>query len=151
MTSSFPPPEDLAIRLHDFSEVEDREALAALADESPLILTDVFADAVQKLIDTGLKMGNYDAAEALRQRLDALKEIRAMKTYQRQDALARAVIAFVQAEDDEAARQTYAAHRNQLDSDAAAKMLTEDFDAEDNKAYSHLRRRAALLQQLRSE
>ncbi len=143
--------EELKTLLHAFSETEDREALAALADESRLLLTDEFAEAVQNLIDTGLRMGNYDAAEALRQRLDALKEIRAMKAYQRQDALAQAVIAFLQAEDDEKARQTYAAHRNHLDTDAAEQMLVEDFDAGDNKAHAHLRRRAALLKQFRSE
>ena len=143
--------EEIKSSLQAFSEAEDREALAALADESPLLLTDEFAEAVQAVIDTGLRMGNYDAAEALRQRLDALKEIRAMKVYQRQDDLPRAVIAFVQAEDDETARQTYAAHRRLLDTDAAEKLLAEDFDARDNKAHAHLRSRAALLKQLRAE
>jgi len=142
--------EELKTNLQAFSEAEDREALVALADESPLLLTDEFAEAVQTVIDTGLRMGNYDAAEALRQRLDALKEIRAMKAYQRQDTLAQAVIAFVQAEDDEKARQTYAAYRDQLDTDAAEKMLAEDFDARDNKAHAHLRRRAAMLKQFRT-
>jgi len=141
----------LKTRLQAFSEAEDREALAALADESPLLLTDEFAEAVQNLIEMGLRMGNYDAAEALRQRLDVLKEIRAMKAYQRQDALAQAVIAFVQAEDDEAARNAYQTHRQALDSEAAAKMLTTDFEANDVKARSHLRRRAALLKQLRAK
>jgi len=151
MTPSPPLTEELKTLLHAFSEAEDREALVALADESPLLLTDAFAGAVQNLIDTGLRMGNYDAAEALRQRLDALKEIRAMKAYQRQDALARAVIAFVQAEDDETARKTYAAHRHHLDTDAAEKLLAEDFDARDSKAHAHLRRRAVLLKQFRAE
>ncbi len=136
--------------IYIFANANDREALLELSDQVPLLASDRFIDAVQKAINTALNMGDYETAEALRQRLDALKDIRAMKAYQRQTPLARAVIAFVQAPDDEAARQTYAAQREQLDTDAAEKMLLEDFEADDPKSQAHLRRRAEFLKQLRS-
>jgi len=135
--------------IHAFANTRDREALLELSDHVPLITTDDFIETVQRAIDAALNQGDYENAEALRQRLDALKEIRAMKAYQRQAPLAQAVIAFVQAEDDEAARRAYAAHREQLDTDAAEKMLAEDFEAADEKARAHLRRRAAMLRALR--
>ncbi len=147
---SSPLPADLQPLLQAFSEAEDREALAALAETSPQILGDAFAKAAQSLIETGLRMGNYDTAEALRQRLDALTEIRAMKAYQRQDALAQAVIAFVQAADDAGARNAFAQHRHLLSTDAALKMLSEDFEANDPKAQAHLRRRERMLKALQA-
>ena len=135
---------------HAFATTKSREELLELSDQVPLLTSDDFISTVQRAIDKALDMGDYETAEALRQRLEALKEIRAMKAYQRQAPLARAVIAFVQAADDEAARQTYAAQREQLDTDAAEKMLSEDFNASDPKSQSHLRRRAELLRDLRS-
>jgi excinuclease UvrABC nuclease subunit len=105
---------------------------------------------VQKSIDRALSVGDYETAEALRQRLEALKEIRAIKAYERQTPLARAVIAFVQASDDEAAARAFATHRTLLDTHEAEKMLAEAFEAQDDKARSHLRRRAEMLKELRT-
>jgi hypothetical protein len=136
--------------IHAFAAVKGREELLELSDHVPLLASDDFINAVQKAIDTALDRGDYETAEALRQRLDALKEIRAMKAYERQAPLARAVIAFVQAADDVEAQRTWEKYRDQLDTDAAEKMLAEDFEAQDNKARSHLRRRAELLQELRA-
>ena len=132
-----------------FLQTPDREALAALAQDAPVATSDNFLESVDDIIETALKMGEYDTAEALRQRVDAMKEIRAMLVYQRQDALTKAVIAFVQAGDEATARQTFAKHRALLDSDEAVAMLAEQFDPRDNKAHGHLRRRAQLLQDLR--
>jgi hypothetical protein len=135
--------------IHAFANTQNREALLDLSEHVPMIATDDFIATVQRAIDAALDMGDYETAEALRQRLEALKEIRAMKAYQRQAPLARAVIAFVQAADDEAAHRAYAAHRDQLNTDEAEKMLVEDFEANDDKARAHLRRRAAMLRALR--
>jgi len=137
--------------MQHFLEAEDRPALAALAEAKPDVTTDAFLAAVDNIIESALKMGEYDTAEALRQRVDAMKEIRAMQAYQRQDTLAQAVIAFVQAADETTARQTFNQQRALLDSDAALAMFTQRFDARDNKAHGHLRRRAQLLQQLRAQ
>ena len=135
--------------VHAFAETKDREELLALSEQVPLLSSDDFINTVQKAIDRALDRGDYETAEALRQRLEALKDIRAMKAYERQAPLARAVIAFVQAADDEAARQAFEKHRDLLDTDAAEKLLAEDFEAEDDKARSHLRRRAEMLRELR--
>ena len=135
--------------VHAFASTRDRQELLELSDRVPMIVGDDFAATVQRAIDTALNMGDYETAEALRQRLKALQEIRAMKAYQRQSPLARAVIAFVQAGDEETARRAYETHRSQLDTDAAERMLLEDFEANDDKARTHLRRRAAMLRELR--
>ncbi len=133
-----------------FAQTENREALAALSEDVPLLTSDMFLEAVQRAIDAALNMGEYDTAEALRQRLDALKEIRAMKAYQRQTPLAQAVIAFVQARNDSAARRMFELHRGQLDSDAAEQFLQEAFEGSSGAAEKHLQQRRALLRSLRS-
>ena len=135
--------------IHAFAATKDREELLTLSEQIPLLTSDDFIKTTQKAIDRALDMGDYETAEALRQRLEALKDIRAIKAYERQAPLARAVIAFVQAADEEAARQAFEAHRDILDTDEAEKMLAEDFEAEDDKARSHLRRRAEMLRELR--
>ncbi len=134
---------------HAFAATKSREELLELSDHVPLLTSDDFTNTVQRAIDKALDMGDYETAEALRQRLEALKEIRAMKAYERQAPLARAVIAFVQAADEESARRAFETHRALLDSDEAEKLLAEDFEAQDDKARTHLRRRAELLRQLR--
>ncbi len=132
-----------------FAQTEDREALVALSDEVPLLASDLFLDAVQRAIDTALNMGEYETADALRQRLDALKEIRAMKAYQRQTPLAQAVIAFVQARNESAARRMFELHRDQLDSDAAEQFLKDAFEGSSGAAEKHLQQRRSLLRSLR--
>ena len=134
-----------------FAAVENREALVALSERVPVLTTDEFLGSVQKAIDTALNMGDYDNAEALRQRLNALKEIRAQQAYQRQPPLARAVLAFIQAPDDASAQEVFRNHSTLLDSDEAERMLSTDFDANDSKAMSHLRRRLEMLQRLRRD
>ncbi len=137
--------------VHAFAQTRDREALVALADEVPMILGDDFMDAVQKAINKGLDAGDYDTAEALRQRLDALKEIRAQKAYQRQTPLARAVIAFVQARSDIAARRVFEQYRAELDADEAERFLAEEFEGSSQEAERHLAQRRELLRALRAE
>ncbi len=137
--------------VYAFASTKDREALLELSEQVPLLASDEFVEFVQRAIGKALDMGEYDDAEALRQRLDALKDIRAMKAYQRQAPLARAVIAFVQAVDEVDARQTFENQRDLLDTDAAEKMLAQEFEANDDKARTHLQRRAALLRKFRSQ
>ena len=134
-----------------FAQTEHREALLALADEVPMIMEDEFLNIIQRGINKALDIGEYDTAEALRQRLDALKEIRAMKAYQRQTPLVQAVIAFVQARSDIAARRVYERYQNELDSDEAEAFLREEFEGSSEAADQHLAQRRALLQALRAE
>jgi len=133
-----------------FVATQNREELLELSEQVPLLTSMDFANTVQKAIDRALNMGDYETAEALRQRLDALKDIRAMKAYERQAPLARAVIAFVQAAHEVSARKVFAEHRDLLDSDEAEQMLVNEFEAQDEKARSHLRRRAQMLRELRN-
>ncbi|RUA15346.1 MAG: hypothetical protein DSY55_06515 [Clostridia bacterium] len=135
--------------IYTFAKAENREALADLARQVPALTTDRFIASVENAIDVALKMNHYDDAEALRQRLDALKEIRAHQAYQRQPALARAVLAFVQAPDDVRAQEAYEAHKQWLDSDEAERLLKEDFEAQDNKSVSLLHNRLKMLRRLR--
>lgn len=132
-----------------FAQTKNREELLALTEEIPLIAGDDFIQAVNKAIKTALDMGHYDDAEALRQRLEALVQIRGQKAYQRQTPLAQAVIAFVQARNDEAARRAFALHRDQLDSDEAERFLAEEFEGSSREAERHLQQRLALLRALR--
>jgi excinuclease UvrABC nuclease subunit len=134
-----------------FAEVETREELAALAEEVPLMTSQAFIDAVQQTVDKALDMGEYDSAEALRQRLNALKEIRAMRAYQRQTPLAQAVIAFVQAPTELAARRVFERYRADLDSQEAELFLQEEFEGSSEAADRHLEQRRALLRALRQE
>jgi len=136
--------------IHAFADTKDREELLALSEQVPLLTSQDFISTVQKGIDRALNAGDYETAEALRQRLDALKEIQAMKAYDRQPPLARAVIAFVQAAHEEAARQIFEKYKDLLDSDEAEEMLAQEFEAEDEKARSFLRRRGEMLHDLRN-
>lgn len=132
-----------------FAHAADREALVDLSHRVPALTSDRFIASVENAIEVALKMNHYDDAEALRQRLDALKEIRAHQAYQRQPALARAVLAFVQAPDDVRAKEAYEAHKQLLDSDEAERLLKEDFEAQDNKSISLLHNRLKMLRRLR--
>lgn len=137
--------------VHAFAQAKDREALLALTKEVPLILGDDFIKAVKKAINKALDVGDYDTAEALRQRLDVLTEIRAMKAYQRQTPLAQAVIAFVQARSDIAARRVFEQYRAELDADEAERFLAEEFEGSSEEAEHHLAQRRELLRTLRTE
>ena len=137
--------------VHAFAQTKDRKALVALTEEVPLILGDDFINAVKKAINKALDVGDYDTAEALRQRLEALMEIRAQKAYQRQTPLAQAVVAFVQARSDIAARRVFEQYRAELDADEAERFLAEEFEGSSEEAERHLAQRRALLRTLRTE
>ena len=136
--------------IHAFAQTKDRQALVALTEEVPLILGDDFINAVKKAVNKALDMGDYDTAEALRQRLEALMEIRAQKAYQRQTPLAQAVVAFVQARSDIAARRVFDQYRTELDTDEAERFLAEEFEGSSEEAERHLAQRRALLKSLRT-
>ena len=136
--------------VHLFAETRDRKALAELTEQAPHLLGDEFMDAVQRAINKALDMGEYDTAEALRQRLEALRQIRAQKAYQRQTPLAQAVIAFVQARSDIAARRVFERYRSELDTDEAEAFLAESFEGSSKEAERHLAQRRALLKSFRT-
>ncbi len=131
------------------AEAEDRPALEALAEKLPMVLGQSFFEALEKAIQTALDRGEYGVAEALQQRLDALKEIQALRAEEQRTPLAQALMAFVQARHDEGARRAFEQHRRLLDSDEAEALLKQGFEGSSEEAERHLQSRRALLRRLR--
>ncbi len=131
------------------AEAEDRPALEALAEELPMILGQSFLDALKKAIQTALDRGEYGVAEALQQRLDVLRELQALRAEEQRTPLAQALMSFVQARNDAAARRAFEIHRDLLDSDEAEALLAQGFEGSSADAERHLQSRRALLRRLR--
>ena len=83
-----------------FAQVADGNALAALASQFPFMVEDAFLASIETAIGRAEAAGDSKAAEGLRQRLAALKQIR-QAMQQSASPLAQALMAFVEAADED--------------------------------------------------
>lgn len=136
--------------LKRFATTVDEQALQALVDEAPFLIDDAMISSIRSAIAQAHQRGDLVNAEAMEQRLTALLHIKAeMEMAEKRAAIAKALVAFVQAEDDNAAAVVFWQNRALLASDDAEAFLINQFESEDSKARLHLERRRQLLRVLR--
>ncbi len=136
--------------LQAFANTRDAGDLLSLAQRVPFVLEESFITAVERAI-TGLESGGSQIeAEGLRVRLDALRQIRTQQEMAEESPTMQAIINFLNAPDDEAARQIFALQHDLLDTADAQQMLAEGFSGGDPESQQRIEERAQLLQTLRS-
>lgn len=138
----------ISATLQKFAATADEDALRALVRQTPILLEAPLIDAIERAIVVAQERGDTANANALAQRLVVLREIKAeQKT--RSPEMIQAVLAFVQAPDDEAATAVFFAQRHLLATDAAEGFLISHLEPDDKKARVHLEERRQLLRELR--
>ncbi|NOX62072.1 MAG: hypothetical protein GXP42_09030 [Chloroflexi bacterium] len=136
--------------LQAFAATPDEKALRELVRRAPFLLEAPMFDAIERAIAAARQKGDRRNATALNQRLDVLRVIKAERDafYSK---MADALKAFVQAENDEAARGVFETHRDLLMSDDAEAFLISHFQADNETARRHLEQRTEFLRRLRIE
>ncbi len=141
--------------LDRFAAIPDSNALLDWADRFPFMLEAGFSEAVEERLLEAEKAGHTDLIAALRQRLEGLDSLRAQAEgrYGEMDAppVVQALMAFLAADDEEAARQVFARYHDLLDSDEAAQVLGYQFGSDDPAAWKTIQARTQLLQTLRRD
>jgi hypothetical protein len=136
--------------LQRFAMTADEQSLQALVDEVPFLLDDAMISSIRSAIAQAQQRADRVNAEALTQRLTVLLRIKEQKQLaEKQAAIAKALVAFVQAGDEEVAAAVFWQNRALLASDDAEAFLINQFEWEDSKARLHLERRRQLLRVLR--
>ncbi len=147
---------DLLAAFETLNEVVDSQALLALAQEKPVMLTDGFIAGIEAVIAQAEAVGDADTAEGLHWRLADLRRIRAgLAEPPEPPLLPRALMTFLDAKDEAAARAVFAWAWVLLQSDEAQRILDEQFrDPKDRsdtaREKRHLAERRALLRRLRA-
>lgn len=140
----------VSVILQRFAATKDRQALQTLVAEVPFLLDDAMIDAISAAVAQAEARGDHANAEALRQRLSALLDIKeAQRQAHLRAPLAKALTAFIQAGDDLTASAVFWQHRHLLATDDAESFLINQFESADSKAKLHLERRRQLLRTLR--
>ncbi|MCO6451229.1 MAG: hypothetical protein J5I90_10630 [Caldilineales bacterium] len=138
-----------------FIDIPNGADLMQWADRYPFMLDPGFTEAIEESIDQAKRSGEIGRAQALRQRLDALVNLRAQAEgrFTEMDAppLIQALMAFLAAEDEESARQVFAQFQTLLQSDEAAQMLAYQFGSDDRDTWQLVQARTQLLHNLRQE
>ncbi len=141
--------------LDRFAAIPDSNALLDWADRFPFMLEAGFSEAVEERLLEAEKAGHTDLIAASRQRLEGLDSLRAQAEgrYGEMEAppVVQALMAFLAADDEEAARQVFARCQDLLDSDEAAQVLGYQFGSDDPAAWKTIQARTQLLAALRRE
>jgi hypothetical protein len=129
-----------------FLRAPDFDALRTLASQAPFVLEDDFAETVHEVVRQAEEAAETDFADSVRMRLAGLRQIKADIAL---PPLAQALLAFVQAPDDDAANAVFAAQRELLLPEEAQRSLEEHVRSSDPAAQDHLAARRGLLRRLR--
>ena len=138
----------ISATLQKFAATTDEDALRALVRQTPILLEAPLIDAIERAIVIAQERGDTANANALAQRLAVLREIKAERE-SRSAEMIQAVLAFVQAPDEEAATDVFFTQRHLLASDDAEGFLISYLEPDDKKAQAHLEERRQLLRELR--
>lgn len=134
--------------LQAFASVANAGEMLELSQRAPTILDETFIDAVKQTISELEQSGQSVAAEGLRARLEGLYQVRQQRELERGSPLVQALLAFLNAHNDEEARQVYAAHTELLASAEALPMLDQVFHGADTESNARIGERRTLLVQL---
>ncbi len=128
-----------------FMRVANPHALQTLAEQTPLLLEDGFDETVEEVIAQAEQAGETGFAEYVRLRLAALRQLKADLAL---PPLARALLDFVSAPDDEAASAVFEAQRILLQTAAAQEGIEQRIRANDAAQQAQLDGRRRLLRRL---
>ena len=130
--------------LQTFLNAQTPEEVDALRADHPVVDTEAFEAAIQRLIDHASAAGEPDAVLRLQNRLEMLYDAQESATM---TPLERAVDAFLGAADEEAARAVFAEERTLL-ATSEARDLMDGIEAGDPESARFLMERRALLAEL---
>jgi tetratricopeptide (TPR) repeat protein len=134
---------------HEFVMVNNLEELQTLAQQSPFVLEAEFLTTVEQEIARAEESGQPVLADGLRQRLAALRELRGQVSTEL-PPLAQALMDFIQAPSEAAARSIFADRRDLLLPAEAQHTLDAQFRSEDPEVQQLITDRSRLLQELRA-
>ncbi|RME85309.1 MAG: hypothetical protein D6775_03155 [Caldilineae bacterium] len=142
----------IGLALHEFAQTTDQAGLRALVERMPFLLEEEMIRAIENAIAKALEIGDEGNADALAQRLKALRRLRAEQAEKvASQPMTQALIAFVQAPDDEAARAIFRERRDLLANQQAEALLFSHFEGQDSTAKLHLEKRRELFRRLLDE
>lgn len=129
----------------------DPTAIVALARREPEILDDAFLALLDGWITDADAEGNAAAVTGLTQRQTILLELRSRRDREAAlPPLSGALMAFLRADDEAAARVVFNNQHTLLDSTEAQRALAQSFKSDDAVGQARIAARAALLKQLRN-
>lgn len=134
---------------HEFVMVNNLEELQTLAQQSPFVLEAEFLTTIEQEIARAEESGQPVLADGLRQRLAALRELRGQVSTEL-PPLAQALMDFIQAPSEAAARSIFAERRDLLLPAEAQHTLEAQFRSEDPEVQQLITDRSRLLQELRA-
>ena len=128
----------------------DPQAIVSLVRSEPELLSDTFVERLAGWIAAAEAEGNAAAARGLTQRRAVLLELRNRHAREADlPPISRALMAFLRADDEAAARQVYEDRRELLDGEEAQQALEHSFKSDDPAGQARIAERAALLSRLR--
>ncbi len=133
---------------HEFVMVNNLEELQHLVQQSPFVLDAEFLTTIEQEIERAEQSGQPVLADGLRQRLAALRELQGKVTTEL-SPLAQALMDFIQAPSEVAARSIFADRRELLLPAEAQHTLEAQFRSEDPEVQQLITERSRLLQELR--
>lgn len=140
----------MAALIAAFAAVENSEQMAAFWQSVPAGLEEPLMEAVAEIIAEAEQAGDAETVEHLRPRLEGFRQIhKASEQAAEQPPVVQAVIAFVQAEDDDAAEALFAQQRLLLQPYEAQRLLDEQVSSDDPATLQRIAERRALLRRLR--
>lgn len=141
----------VSLILQRFAATADEQALQALVEKVPFLLDEAMIEAIRSAVAHAERRGDDVNAQALNGRLQALLALKQQRRRaQKQGAIAKALLAFVQAGDENVAAAVFWQNRDILANDDAEALLINQFESQDRTAKYHLERRRQLLRALRT-
>jgi hypothetical protein len=132
-----------------FADSATSDQLAALVDANPLVRDPSFQTVIADLIAQAEELGDIDDAQALRLRLADLQHLLEQRNLAGQSPLMQALLDFLNAPDDAAARAIFGRCRETLHSAEAELVISQGFAGGDPESQQRIEERAALLRLLR--
>ncbi|MCZ7569273.1 MAG: NB-ARC domain-containing protein [Ardenticatenaceae bacterium] len=139
----------VASAMQAFIAAGNSAELVALIERAPFVLEDDFVAAVEQAIEEAEQAAETQVAAGLRERLADLRRIKAQREEAQQPPVVQALLAFLRAEDDEAARAVFEERRALLLPYEAQRQLDEVFRGDAPESRRHVEARRALLRELR--
>jgi hypothetical protein len=134
---------------HELTQAADGAALLGLARRHPAILEAGFAALLDAHAAAAERAGGLDLAEGLRERARFLRQASDQVAAAAHSPMLAALLAFLYAPDETAARRIFAVERRDLDSAVAQRILEEELDPADPESLELIEERARLLRRLR--
>lgn len=148
-----PSPEQQRIQAAIGSLLAARDAseLTQFIQSNPFVLEDSFMGGLEQILAQARQAKNVPVITLLEQRLAVLRDVSAQVNAEARQPFIDALMAFLSAPSDLAARQIYLSRRDRLVHPEAQRLLTEAFKTEDAASQQRIDERRELLARLMNE